>query len=739
MPTINRLSNKLADSNSRIVKRCFMTGKQCIFSSVIAEKTSRKIETDDQLSVFIIMPFKPNLETFYQWSLKPYLMDNYGLLEKNIQRASDVMGMEYIVCEKICKKIQESDLVIADISVENSNVFYEIGLAYGLHCPVILMQKEGIKDLLTDPRIKMSLSYNNDYQDMINHLIYKYRTIEKIKDEPRNQLETHIIKPNNQTRNKTKMRISVLDFSLDFNRGSKKENDEKSNDIIIGFPEILIGAIDASMQEIKFRLSEKINKDQSFSNDETIDDVWHQIYHNINWKEDFLETHVIKIDGTQGYEKITQDIESSFCNIIDVTPDTPNSTIAYFWLGYCHSRGLNVIPVFRMKSKKEPNDPAEKLAFDIRSLWYADYYEDEPYKFKKRIREILEYLLMRDIPDRQKRDFWDRFSPEKELKVFTGAIHVEDLMREVVGDWDVRTVSEIFSYLPLIRETTAPRLVSPFYSPEEAYKRFVSDNPDLSEPDRKERFINKFNGDIERQLENSSAIVIASPDVNPVTEFLLNKIYKVTCDDIYYKPFMDSSNPNFDGYVVIKEKLPKIDTNSDIKKFTRLFYQERIRDVDDDKEKLKRGFALHRHLVFSTADYMEEYYNQAENVESFKLLGHLLVTKYPQDSENYIILLNGVSGPATFALAQILTGGGSSPNMNSKSEEMLYEVNKRLDDPKKPNVIGVQGIVEIEIARGFDSDDGNGVKNDNYITNVDSRRVISWNWYKNHPESIYRS
>lgn len=71
----------------------------------------------------------------------------------------------------------------------------------------------------------------------------------------------------------------------------------------------------------------------------------------------------------------------------------------------------------------------------------------------------------------EKRAFWDRFPAEQRLKIFTGAIHVKALKREMIGDWDLRTVSELLSYLPSVREATAIELVTPIDSPERAYKR----------------------------------------------------------------------------------------------------------------------------------------------------------------------------------------------------------------------------------------------------------------------------
>jgi nucleoside 2-deoxyribosyltransferase len=796
------LIKKLELCHTRIMKRCFMTGKQCIFSSVISTKTSQKSNSRQvknpkkkELNFFIIMPFKPNLETFYQWSLKPFLLQHYRLQDHNIQRADEVLDMGYVVCEKICKKIQEADIVFADISVENPNVFYEIGLAYGLERPVILIQKEAmhqedaIPDLLSDPRVMMSLSYNYNLQNALRQKIFRYRGVSKIQVDNKYPLDAHILKPYRQPQINKELKISVIDCSHIHHSSNSKNEDIKNEDICLDFYHILTGACNVAMEEIKNVLKKIENKQkeeqkegqkekpkEEMPRDEYTDRLWRQIQNNINLESDFRNIETIPVNGMEGYDRITRQIESSFCIIIDVTPGTPNTLLAYFWLGYCHSRGVNVIPVFRMKDKEDQKKCSDdKLAFDIRSLWYADYFEKEPYKFKERIREIFEYLLIRDIPDRQKRDFWSRFPPENEIKVFTGAIHVKDLMREVVGDWDVRAVSEIFTYLPMIRETSAPRLITPFYSPEEAFKKFKTENPKSSIEERKAEFIERFNEDIEKQLQHCNAIVIASPDVNPVTEYLLNKIYRVKSENKYIVPFSSCPKPNFDGYVVIKEKTaiqkneakPKNDDEDIL--FPRIFSQDVI-PVSKIKPKksgittqLRRGFRLHKHTVFvSDESALKPYFSQNEidKLEKpFEIVGHLLVARYPATEQgNFIILLNGVSGPATFALAQILTGGGQnkeSLQMNSRSEDMLRLINKRLDDPK---CIGVQGLVLVRIERGTDatSDENqnpdtnqmlerNNKKckikkpdgDEEYITNVDSRRVVSWEWLGDYPESIF--
>jgi hypothetical protein len=49
--------------------------------------------------------------------------------------------------------------------------------------------------------------------------------------------------------------------------------------------------------------------------------------------------------------------------------------MAYFWLGYCHAIGKNVIPVTVVNNL---NDVVDDLAFDIRALWHMRFARTDP-------------------------------------------------------------------------------------------------------------------------------------------------------------------------------------------------------------------------------------------------------------------------------------------------------------------------------------------------------------------------
>lgn len=714
------LLGKLGPRSIRLMKRCFMTGKQCIFSSQIAERAGKEVGLTD-LKAFVIMPFTPILETFYLWSLKPFLTKDYGLLDENVQRADEVRDIGYIVCEKICRKIQQADFVLADVTLRNANVSYELGLSYGLERPIVLLEDEQSNDdVLEDPCFRQSLKRDRNSA-------LRYPGIEELDaDSTDHELTRFVMRPPKHKGHTGDLKISFLRVQ----RGVGEGQDTGRLGHDLDLRRVIPAVVGVAMADIRTDVKQK--------GDGKVLEPWEDVVTKIDdteWKE-FASAKPIVVDGRGGFTDVSGKIESSFCTIIDVSDNDP---VACFWLGYCHARGLNVIPVYRLKDPaKKPaqtehdSDRGPKLAFDIRALWYAEYEGQKPYAFKTKMREILEHLLQRDLPDRQKRRFWDRFPPERKLKVFTGAIHNTELNREMVGDWDVRTVSELSSYLPSGIEALALELVTPLYLPEEAYRR-------LADPDKEPAvFIEKYNKSIQDQLKGSNAIVIASPDVNPVTEYLLHKIYKVTAPD---EPFLDCKVPDFNGYVAWKrlqkashppkgnesscKKEQSSESDGKSVKFNRLFYRQ-----EEVKGKATRGFGIQTLRKFQEQpELMKEYLSQDECTKEFSLLGHLVIARNPADEQNgnLVVLLNGVSGPATFALAQILTGGVfGRPEMRSQSEQMLQQINQELD---KPGALGVQAIIEVRIAPP-PPDPAAQLR-----TYIDNREVHSWEFLKS-PEAI---
>ena len=92
-----------------------------------------------RFDVFFALPFvdpptcKKTCDVLIDW-----LVEKRGIDQMRIFRADKWTYSGDFIC-KICKALQESRLVVADITGGNPNVFYEIGLAVGMGKPVVLI------------------------------------------------------------------------------------------------------------------------------------------------------------------------------------------------------------------------------------------------------------------------------------------------------------------------------------------------------------------------------------------------------------------------------------------------------------------------------------------------------------------------------------------------------------------------------------------------------------------------
>ena len=90
----------------------------------------------DRKICFMVMPFKKTLKPVYE-------AVSGALKEKGwiVQRADEIARPRRIT-DAILQAILISDLVVADLTGSNPNVFYELGLAHATGCDVILLTQE---------------------------------------------------------------------------------------------------------------------------------------------------------------------------------------------------------------------------------------------------------------------------------------------------------------------------------------------------------------------------------------------------------------------------------------------------------------------------------------------------------------------------------------------------------------------------------------------------------------------
>ena len=106
---------------------------------------------------FVIMPFGEGFDEIYNLFLVGALTE----AGYEVSRADDLGGSQNIV-KGIVRGIKNNDLIVADLTDSNSNVFYELGLAHALNKPVILLTQE-IKDLPFDLKSYRVISYKTHF------------------------------------------------------------------------------------------------------------------------------------------------------------------------------------------------------------------------------------------------------------------------------------------------------------------------------------------------------------------------------------------------------------------------------------------------------------------------------------------------------------------------------------------------------------------------------------------------
>jgi len=103
-----------------------------------------RVFTDDP-SIFVVMQFGAPYDAWYQEVIQP-VSRRAGF---KALRADDVYRPG-VILQDIIRGIVESDVIVADITPTNPNVFYELGYAHALQKPTILLANRQIEKLPFD-------------------------------------------------------------------------------------------------------------------------------------------------------------------------------------------------------------------------------------------------------------------------------------------------------------------------------------------------------------------------------------------------------------------------------------------------------------------------------------------------------------------------------------------------------------------------------------------------------------
>jgi len=111
---------------------------------------------EDKRRCFVVMPFSDkDLQVVYEDFIQPTLTTGCSL---HCERGDDVFGSN-VIMEDIMRSITAADVIVADLTGKNANVFYEVGICHALGKPVLLLSQSS-DDVPFDLRHRRVLLYD---------------------------------------------------------------------------------------------------------------------------------------------------------------------------------------------------------------------------------------------------------------------------------------------------------------------------------------------------------------------------------------------------------------------------------------------------------------------------------------------------------------------------------------------------------------------------------------------------
>jgi len=126
----------------------------------MAKKLKPPLVTTPKPFVFVLMPFSPDFNDIYEFGIQGAAEDA-GAYAERLDEQIFAEGM----LERIFNQIAKSDVVVADMSTRNANVFYEVGYAHALGKTVLLITQQA-DDIPFDLKHKQHIVYGGKISDL---------------------------------------------------------------------------------------------------------------------------------------------------------------------------------------------------------------------------------------------------------------------------------------------------------------------------------------------------------------------------------------------------------------------------------------------------------------------------------------------------------------------------------------------------------------------------------------------
>jgi hypothetical protein len=455
----HELADKLPRTERIFSMKCFMTNQQCIVESEFGHMKDGSGERE----LFMISPFEYPYDDLYDSITTSFQSTGW-----TVARADRAVQLGFVMCERICKKIRHAKYVLVDITEDNPNVHYELGLSFGFGKQVAFLAGD---EEANDSRAR------KDWGTFVKERGKKVLTYSEVQSTP-------------------DLGALIKSVAVDTNRLTAT----------IRNPASYIGMPDSGAQANKkalFCLSTPLADWQMLSQRAR------EILENLGW--------TLQLDDIRSGFKVEDILDRlRLCKIcmIDASHYGNRANLSTYWvLGLAHALGRDTIPV-RNSARSGDSTP-----FDVRGLYQI--YFNKLKDFETGLKDILNEIdrhYNAEVKEYPQRYVWDRILSHKhEVEIFTFGRPAEiDPRREGgrtnVDTWDYQAVGMLVSFLAKKYKEATVKILPP------AFERAGRTEEEIKDRART----------VAQELARErNYIIVGSPDVSDYAEVVLAKAYDI--------------------------------------------------------------------------------------------------------------------------------------------------------------------------------------------------------------------
>jgi hypothetical protein len=177
--------------------------------------------SDKPIFAFVLMPFHSKYDDVYTIGIKE-AAEKVGIVAERLDKQIFAEGM----MERVYRQIEAADIIIAELSEKNPNVFYEVGYAHAKD-KLCILQTNDAQDIPFDLRHRRHIVYNGSLtylrDELIKNLEWAKTEIENIR---KSQIRVELKPPSGDLITEGFLVKAFIHFRFDLFNDSNKSSSE---------------------------------------------------------------------------------------------------------------------------------------------------------------------------------------------------------------------------------------------------------------------------------------------------------------------------------------------------------------------------------------------------------------------------------------------------------------------------------------------------------------------------------